>query len=146
MGLDMFLEVNRFVWYNERESDWVKSIERHFPELKGLEFKEISFGIGYWRKANAIHKWFVDNVQDGNDDCREYSVDKEQLQELLDICKAVKVDNGRAGDILPTQDGFFFGSTAYDEYYFQDIDKTIEILEKALSLPDEYDFEYSSSW
>ena len=25
--------------------------------------------IASWRKANAIHKWFVDNVQDGVDDC-----------------------------------------------------------------------------
>ena len=23
--------------------------------------------IASWRKANAIHKWFVDNVQDGVD-------------------------------------------------------------------------------
>ena len=42
--------------------------------------------VGYWRKANHIHKWFVDNVQDGEDDCREYDVSIEQLHELRNIC------------------------------------------------------------
>ena len=43
--------------------------------------------IIYWRKANAIHKWFVENVQEGVDDCGEYEVTVEQLTELRDLCK-----------------------------------------------------------
>ena len=43
--------------------------------------------VMYWRKANAIHKWFVDNVQGGEDDCREYPVSNDQLIELRDTCK-----------------------------------------------------------
>lgn len=46
-------------------------------------------GVGYWRKANAIHRWFVENVQDGNDDCGEYEVTKEKLEELKDTCLEV---------------------------------------------------------
>ncbi len=46
--------------------------------------------VGYWRKANQIHAWFVKNVQNGYDDCKEYEVSEEQLEELLDICKRVK--------------------------------------------------------
>ena len=45
--------------------------------------------VGYWRKANAIHKWFVDNVQNGEDDCGDYSVSKELLEELLNDCYTV---------------------------------------------------------
>lgn len=46
--------------------------------------------IGYWRKANQIHKWFVDNVQDGVDDCDyHHEVTKEKLEKLLDTCKTV---------------------------------------------------------
>jgi hypothetical protein len=48
--------------------------------------------VGDWRKANHIHQWFVNNVQDGEDDCGHYEVTKEQLKELLDICQEV-VDN-----------------------------------------------------
>lgn len=47
-------------------------------------------GVGYWRKANAIHRWFVDNVQGGEDDCDIYEVSKEQIEELLDICERIK--------------------------------------------------------
>ena len=46
--------------------------------------------VGYWRKANQIHAWFVENVQNGCDDCKAYEVSEEQLEELLDICKRVK--------------------------------------------------------
>lgn len=135
--------------------------------------------VGYWRKANAIHKWFVDNVQDGEDDCGSYEVDREQLERLLHLCHLVKkhsklvegrVANGyhfegyekvydyEDGMIiedpsvammhLPTQSGFFFGSTGYDEYYLEDIEDTIEILTNVLETTD---FEtqmiaYSSSW
>ena len=44
---------------------------------------------GYWRKANHIHRWFVENVQDGEDDCGEYYVERDKLQELLDICNEI---------------------------------------------------------
>lgn len=59
---------------------------------KKYGWKTIIETIADWRKANHIHKWFVDNVQDGVDDCGTYEVSKEQLEELLDICK--KVING----------------------------------------------------
>lgn len=51
--------------------------------------KTIIETVADWRKANHIHKWFVDNVQDGVDDCGIYEVTKEQLEELLDVCKTV---------------------------------------------------------
>ena len=50
--------------------------------------------------------------------------------------------------ILPTQGGFFFGSTDYDKYYMEDIKYTIDILEKILEETD-FDTEavcYHSSW
>ena len=46
--------------------------------------------VGYWRKANQIHNWFVENIQDGEDDCDYHrEVTKEDLEELLDVCKRV---------------------------------------------------------
>ena len=69
--------------------------------------------VGYWRKANQIHNWFVNNVQGGEDDCGTYIVSKEQLEELLDICKTIidnvvlvkgKVENGQKlenGELVP---------------------------------------------
>jgi hypothetical protein len=100
--------------------------------------------VGYWRKANQIHKWFVDNVQEGVDNCSEYYVSKEQLKQLLNVCKKVKEDNTLAEELLPTSSGFFFGNTEYNEWYFKDIEYTIQLLEPLLK--EDGDYYYTSSW
>lgn len=45
--------------------------------------------VMFWRKANHIHRWFVENVQDGNDDCDQYNVSWDKLRELLSVCTEV---------------------------------------------------------
>jgi hypothetical protein len=51
-------------------------------------------------------------------------------------------------DILPTTPGFFFGSTDYDEYYYQDTKDTIEFLEKEMDADGKFngDYYYEASW
>lgn len=119
---------------------------------KLVPFRSIWEEIGYWRKANHIHKWFVDHVQDGEDDCEKYEVTKSNLLDLKDVCEEVLSlkgkDEGRIKEILPTTSGFFFGGTAYDEYYFSDVEETIKIINNVLETTD---FEkelvaYQSSW
>lgn len=106
--------------------------------------------VMYWRKANQIHKWFVENIQDGVDDCGIYVVSEEQLTELYDTAKRVleTKDQSVARKLLPTTSGFFFGSTEYDQWYYENVKETVEQLEKCLK---EIDFEneivyYTSSW
>ena len=98
------------------------------------------------RKANAIHHWFINNCQDGVDDCRSSYVSTEQLQELVNICKQIQADHTLADELLPSQGGFFFGGTEYDEWYFRSIDETIEMLDPVLNDESDGDFEYDSSW
>lgn len=109
---------------------------------------EIKVCVAYWRKANEIHKWFVDNVQKGKDDCGNYYVERKQLQWLVEMCKDVLSNKENAADILPTRSGFFFGSTDYDEYYFKDLENTVEMLENVINNPklQRWAFEYHSSW
>jgi hypothetical protein len=146
MGLDMFLYKKSWVPYNKRKQIEVIGL----PGVKNERIKEITEEVGYWRKANHIHKWFVDNVQNGEDDCKEYFVEKEQLEELLGIVESILNDKKLANKLLPTQGGFFFGGTDYDNYYFEDLQNTKEILENALSEVEEKetfaDFYYRSSW
>ena len=52
--------------------------------------KGITECIAYWRKANQIHNWFVNNIQNGEDDCGIYEVTKGELKVLLETCKLVK--------------------------------------------------------
>ena len=100
----------------------------------------------YWRKANQIHRWFVDNVQGGNDNCGEYYVSQEQLQELLDLVKRTLAE--RNPTLLSPLGGFFFGGTDIDEWYWLGLKNTQEQLERVLNLPQVSDlsFTYSSSW
>jgi hypothetical protein len=53
-----------------------------------------------------------------------------------------------ARELLPTQCGFFFGSTDYDEYYIEDVKYTIDIITKALETTDfkTQMIYYVSSW
>ena len=115
---------------------------KRIDSIKANRVKYIEEEVGYWRKANQIHSWFVDNVQDGVDDCGEYCVNYDTLSKLLDLCKKVQNDHSLAESLLPVTSGFFFGSTNYDEWYFEQIKNTIEILEDAEG---NY-FYYSSSW
>ena len=101
--------------------------------------------IGYWRKANHIHKWFVDNIQRGEDNCADYYLDKQSLETLKSLCEEVLEHPEKAEELLPTQDGFFFGGTEYDEFYMYDIKETIKIINWALERDFDY-FCYSSSW
>jgi hypothetical protein len=100
--------------------------------------------IGYWRKANAIHSWFVRNVQNGVDDCDSYLVTKDKLKSLLMACELVLHTPAMSSTYLPTTSGFFFGNTEYDQNYISDIKRTIEIVKEAIE--DEYETYYSSSW
>jgi hypothetical protein len=102
--------------------------------------------VGQWRKSNQIHKYFVDNCQDGRDDCREYYADREKLAELLSLCKQVLADKSKAEELLPTQEGFFFGDTEYDQWYYSDLTDTVEILENCLKMSNDWEFYYQSSW
>lgn len=101
----------------------------------------------YWRKANAIHKWFVDNIQDGDDDCGVYEVTIEQLEDLRDLCDRVIERKELAEELLPTQSGFFFGSIDYDEWYLETTLKTRSSLNELLSkCSGNETFIYWSSW
>lgn len=154
MGLDMYLY--RKSWVNN--GDWIKpefkeeiEMTRGGNKVDTSKIRYIIEEVGYWRKANAIHRWFVENVQKGNDDCEEYFVPNESLSELRSICKKVLEDLEKdtntliAEQELPTQSGFFFGSTTYDSWYVEDLKNTISIIDEALA-EDRGDFYYRSSW
>ncbi len=155
MGLDMYLSGKRYIsgYFDEADKDRAEAIQDQFPELKGRDrfgsescIKEVRIEAGYWRKVNAIHKWFVDNVQGGEDECKPHYVSREQLLALKALCQEVLDNRDRAADLLPSANGFFFGSTEYDEYYFDDLQTTIQIIDDCLELPDAWEFEYCSSW
>lgn len=53
--------------------------------------------IGYWRKANQIHRWFVENCGGGVDECQPIPVSREDLNSLLSTTQSV-LDNVKLVD------------------------------------------------
>lgn len=88
MGLDMYLRRKHCLYGEELEDIVIKGKLK--DKIKKDNIVNITEEILYWRKANHIHQWFVNNVQDGNDNCKEYYVSEKQLEKLLEICKKVR--------------------------------------------------------
>ena len=183
MGLDMYLEgsFSRRAYVRPTDQDYadwregkevtVKKSQALIDALEaaGLQNAPIEhewnhltyvFPIWTWRKANQIHKWFVDNVQEGDDNCQRHYVSRETLQELLDRIttildiKTPVAREMKAEELLPTDiEGCFFGSKEYDDWYYQDLKHTKEILEKVFEYEENAEagkcfdsFYYQSSW
>lgn len=162
MGLDMYLKASRGTYVSRYEGspDYPKqalsdidialrsiSVPSAFEQLGFLEFSCIAIN---WRKANAIHKWFVDNVQEGDDNCGTYYVSIGTLERLRDTLRDVLDEPHKAEELLPTQSGCFFGSTDYDSDYMDDVRETIDKLNAILNIPkkelEQWTFRYQSSW
>jgi len=79
----------------------------------------------YWRKANAMHKFFTD-INEQYESCEYVEVTKDMLGDLLNRCAEVLADKSKASELLPTTSGFFFGSTEYDDWYFNSLKNTIQ--------------------
>lgn len=179
MGLDMYLmkELTVYGEFDHRKvnKDEIK-ITTNGKEYSfyANEISEVTFQLLYWRKANAIHSWFVRNIQNGVDDCGRYNVSRAQLKELVKVCKQTLFILDKADytedtstdfftnkeftyktynvdeDELPLTPtaGFFFGSLNIDEWFYSDVERTVKVLEKELETPEdcELSYIYHSSW
>src|SRR5690554_7634986 len=184
MGLDMHLYKRVYIG-NQHTKNKNEQLAISLPKNQDKRFFKIKEGdinqdkisyiieeIMYWRKANSIHNWFVDNVQGGNADYGEYYVSSEIIERLVKECKEdveylksleytdvghiysfdkeEEVEYGIYGNVdesklnLVTTRGFFFGSTEYSELYVRMLEDTIQKLEPAIG--SEHDFYYTSSW
>ena len=146
-------------------------------DIKPERISYITEEIMYWRKANQIHGWFCSNTAEVNDNVN-YNVSFDDLVKLVEDCKKVleilnnskKITTQVSGgykngepfmvdvevydnvdeimDILPPTQGFFFGSDTIDDYYKQDIEDTIKVIEEEILVgTDDYaDYEYYASW
>jgi len=161
MGLDMYLNARKYVSQHNYKGDSRTEVPEfstlvNMSGLEGLtkysQFAgiSVSYPVGYWRKANAIHGWFVNELAGGVDECQEIPVPREKLVELRDLCKAAVSQPAMAGEVLPPTQGFFFGSSEIDEWYMEDLSDTIKMIDHVLSvIPEdnwEWEIYYQASW
>lgn len=144
MGLDMYLSMR----FNTRKEEGFV-----VPVCEGDDCL-MRLSIGYWRKANAVHKWFVENVQGNKDECQECEVMIADLEKLRGICEGIVAKATECGvasgvdfddelpealrdycaSVLPSSSGFFFGGTEYDGYYLWQVFNTQKIIDAAFLL------------
>lgn len=110
-------------------------------------FRKTTDEVAYWRKANAIHGWFMQLTD--KDDCTPVHVSMNALIQLRDDVQKV-LDEGTLEAVmeyLPPTSGFFFGDTEVNEYYWMELKETLtklnEIIEES---NDDTQFEYQASW
>lgn len=189
MGLDMYLYAEKH--FSNSSEDFVAKFPEYAKERAQYEATMSASGmfdlptpeyggvtvskcVGYWRKANAIHGWFIRNLANGQDNCQRIRVSTEDLIALREACnKALsmvtsppsveryvsqeveKAELVEAGvDVLDTLDlepteGFFFGSDEKDEWYYECATYTRDLIDSLLALvanDSGYEFYYQSSW
>ena len=183
MGLDMYLEgsFSKRAYVQPTDQQYIDmregkevTVERSQALIDALEATGLQnapvehhwnhltyvFPIITWRKANQIHKWFVDNVQEGDDNCQRHYVSESDLEELLEIINTIlEIKDStekitKAKELLPTDiEGCFFGSEDYDDYYFEHLEDTKKVLDKLFAYNATAEaghcfdnFYYQSSW
>jgi hypothetical protein len=163
MGLDQYLYVREYIsGYNfQKESN--DSISKQEYEKFQAIVKDLDAGLliakdsphayvelctMYWRKANAIHGWIVKNCADGVDECQPIYLSRDQLATLQDLAaRAIEGDKEAQEELSPTE-GFFFGGTDRDEWYYLDLKTTRDGLAQVLKVAKDkpVSFTYMASW
>ena len=112
MGLDMFLNGEKFYWTNHDEP------EKNLIE-DGFEVEVKILRLGYWRKHPDLHGYIIQTFADGVDECQQIELSEEDLIKILDAVKRNE---------LPKTSGFFFGTTetADEQDTIKQIAKAIE--------------------
>jgi hypothetical protein len=166
MGLDMYLEARVGLgvdWEATRDEEpgtfVPESRLNDVMEIMGLSLEDlgdslpsatISVNVAYWRKANAIHGWFVNKLADGRDECQELYVPRQSLTDLRDLCKELLVERNEedALEKLPPMGGFFFGTYEIDDWYWDGLEYTRDRLTEILNNEKfaGQDFIYQASW
>jgi hypothetical protein len=158
MGLDMYLSGKVYISNSKFINDEMvpnedfKKIVKVLPEGTYADSDAgglmIDVPVAYWRKFNALHDYIIKNHNNGEDRCEPVNLNKPELVQLLDILTNLMKEplgSDYAKENFPTASGFFFGSTAYDEYYIAEVRRTIKILRKLIDSNYDY-FVYESSW
>ena len=118
----------------EFESDAIE-LQRKLDDCYNALYSDVA----YFRKVNFLLPYF--NYEEN---CSEIVIDKYEVEELIEDCERVlaakDTDEAEsvADELLPTEEGFFFGNTDYDECYFNDVR---EVADKFTEILDTFDFD-----
>lgn len=155
MGLDMFLDRVIYVGgqYDFNKVTGEINLSLHGKELK-LPAKEIAYiacPAIRWRKAYAIHQWFIENVMEYAEPLVSYPVEIDTLlrlrDELMEALENRECDASVAEYSFPCEEGDY--DEKYGEDYWNDLEDALVQVSKVISehgaSPFETTYEYSYS-
>ena len=128
---DVFSHMGEFTQYSFKYEKMLKEpkpiwlVDDFFKKFEDTYYVEEDV---YFRKVNFVYNFFSNKLE--NECC---FADKTDIEELISRCDKVLADHSLAQELLPTRCGFFFGSTEYDKWYFNDVEDCKEQMEKLLS-------------
>ncbi|BAX72865.1 hypothetical protein [Leuconostoc mesenteroides] len=100
-----------------------------------------------WRKANQIRQWFMTRFNQEPDEQLKIALTDDDVNALISDIEQVLSNKQLATSLLPTSSGFFFGSTDYDTYYFDELKDTLQYLKNDFEYdPDNEQLFYTEWW
>ena len=94
--------------YDDLKAALDKEVEMHYEQYDAY-FRKVNFLFAYFEnKGKMLDQWFA-------------FVDKEDVDDIIEKCELVLSHKEQANTLLPTQAGFFFGSTDYNDWYYSDV-------------------------
>jgi hypothetical protein len=150
MGLDMYLEAMLHLPpYNTELAPvrhaigqaigYTPPMEKPDNDATLMEITGVTVRVGYWRKFDPLHQWFVSNVQEGHDDCRPAYIAPDVLAELEEQLDQVSDDPESASE--------HFVSEGDEPMSEGDVDYTLRIVVQAKTLQQRgWDIYYRASW
>lgn len=150
MGLDMYLEAQfHLPPYDTglapvreaigRAIGYAPPKEKPDNDATLMEITGVTVRVGYWRRFDPLHQWFVSNVLESYDDCRAAYVSPEVLAELEERLDLVSDDPERASE--------HFVSEGDEPMSEGDIDYTLKVVVQAKKLQERgWDIYYRASW
>ena len=120
MGLDINVTKIAKSMVKTNTNSW-ECYEKLIDELNDIDCENFEF-LAYFRKVNFLFEFFSGSL---NEDETTAVITRGEMEELIDKCEFVLNNRDKASEILPTCDGFFFGSLDYDDYYFESVAKVL---------------------
>lgn len=120
MGLDINVTKIAKSMVKTNTNSW-KDYEKLIDELNDIDCENFEF-LAYFRKVNFLFEFFSGSI---NEEETTAVITRGEMEELIEKCEFVLNNRDKASEILPTCDGFFFGSLDYDDYYFESVAKVL---------------------
>ena len=122
------LNDNDFIWMIYPYTKGVLDL----PELEELVKKQVDDYYepcdAYFRKVNFLFAYYQNKGKMQNE---WYALtDTDDIDDIIDRCEQVLKDHSLAETLLPTQAGFFFGGTDYNDWYFSDVKDCLRQMKK----------------